>query len=88
MIRREKVNKKVDGQRSKSKGTILERIGFKEKEQEFWDYVGQFEIVGLLVETWVEERSWGGYKSRYRTSISGNAKGQNEKRKKEELQGE
>jgi hypothetical protein len=50
MIRREKVNKKVDGQRkrkrstykerryaregrSKSKGTILECIGFKEKEQ-------------------------------------------------------
>jgi hypothetical protein len=31
--------------------------GLRTKE-EFWDYVRQFEIVGL-VETWVKEWSWG-----------------------------
>jgi hypothetical protein len=36
----------------------LERSGFKKKEEEeFCDYVEQFEIVAL-VETWVEELSW------------------------------
>jgi hypothetical protein len=29
---------------------------FRKKDQPCWDYVRQFEIVGL-VETWVEERS-------------------------------
>jgi hypothetical protein len=29
----------------------------RKTEEEFWDYVRQFEIVGL-VETWVEEQSW------------------------------
>jgi hypothetical protein len=31
--------------------------GLSKKRDEFWDYVRQFDIVGL-VETWVEERSW------------------------------
>jgi hypothetical protein len=48
---------KNDNENGKSEGIILERRGFKKKkEEEFWDYVRQFEIVGLI-ETWVEERS-------------------------------
>jgi hypothetical protein len=31
--------------------------GLRKKEQEFWEYVRQFEIVGLA-ETLVKERSW------------------------------
>jgi hypothetical protein len=29
----------------------------RKKEEKCWDYVRQYEIVGL-VETWVEKRSW------------------------------
>jgi hypothetical protein len=32
--------------------------GLRKKEEEFWDYVREFEIVVGLVETWVEDRSW------------------------------
>jgi hypothetical protein len=46
-----------DNEDGKSEGIILERSGFKKKEEEFWFQVRQFEIVEL-VETWVEERSW------------------------------
>jgi hypothetical protein len=31
--------------------------GLRKREDEFWDYVRQFEVVGL-VGTWVEEQSW------------------------------
>jgi hypothetical protein len=48
---------KKDNKNGKSEGIILERNWFKKKEQEFWDYVRQFEIV-VLVETWIKERSW------------------------------
>jgi hypothetical protein len=54
----EKGTSKKDNEGGKSEGIILERSGFKKKEEEeFCDYVGQFEIVAL-VETWVEELSW------------------------------
>jgi hypothetical protein len=48
---------KKDNEDGKGEGIILARNGFKKKEEIFWDYVRQFEIVGL-VEAWVEERSW------------------------------
>jgi hypothetical protein len=42
---------------------VFERSGFKKKKEEFWDYVRQFVVVGLVetahVETWVKELSWG-----------------------------
>jgi hypothetical protein len=51
-------HKQKDNEDGKSEGIILKRRGFKtKKEEEFWDYVRQFEIVGL-VETWEEEQSW------------------------------
>jgi hypothetical protein len=50
----ERRSKREDG---KGEGIILERSTFKKKDEEFWNYVRQFQIVGL-VETWVEERSW------------------------------
>jgi exonuclease III len=31
--------------------------GIKNKENEFWKYLGEFDVVGL-VETWVEEKGW------------------------------
>jgi hypothetical protein len=31
--------------------------GIKNKEDEFWKYLGEFDVVGL-VETWVEEKGW------------------------------
>jgi exonuclease III len=31
--------------------------GIKTKEDEFWKYLGEFDVVGL-VETWVEEKGW------------------------------
>jgi hypothetical protein len=31
--------------------------GIKNKEHEFWKYLGEFDVVGL-VETWVEEEGW------------------------------
>jgi hypothetical protein len=31
--------------------------GIKNKEDEFWKYLGEFDVVGL-VETWVEENAW------------------------------
>jgi hypothetical protein len=31
----------------------------RKKEEEFWDYVRQFEIVVGLIETWVEEAELG-----------------------------
>jgi hypothetical protein len=31
--------------------------GLRKREDEFWDYVRQFEVVGV-VGTWVEEQSW------------------------------
>jgi hypothetical protein len=31
--------------------------GLSRKGEEFWEYIRNFEIVGLM-ETWVEERSW------------------------------
>jgi hypothetical protein len=45
---------KKDNENGKSEGIILE----KRTKEEFWDYVKQFERVGL-VETWVKEWSWG-----------------------------
>jgi hypothetical protein len=48
---------KKDKEDGKSEGIILERSGLKKKEEEFWDCVREFEIVGL-VETWVEDKSW------------------------------
>jgi hypothetical protein len=98
MIRREKVNKKVDGQRKRKRSTEKEDTQGREEAKVrvlYWNVSGLkkkskgnvgLEIVGLLVETWIRKVG-GEYKSRYRTSISGNAKGQNEKRKKEEPQG-
>jgi hypothetical protein len=68
---------KKDNKNGKSEGIILERNWFKKKEQEFWDYVRQFEIV-VLVETW----------SCYRKNTNGNIKGQSGERRKEELLGE
>jgi hypothetical protein len=48
---------KRDYEDGKGEDIILERSTFKKKDEEFWNYVRQFQIVGL-VETWVEERSW------------------------------
>jgi hypothetical protein len=31
--------------------------GIKNKEDEFWKYLGEFDVVGL-VETWVDEKAW------------------------------
>jgi hypothetical protein len=31
--------------------------GIKNKEDEFWKYLGEFDVVGL-VETWVEAKGW------------------------------
>ncbi|KAJ3628659.1 hypothetical protein MTP99_015955 [Tenebrio molitor] len=31
--------------------------GIKNKENEFWKYLGEFDVVGL-VETWVEGKGW------------------------------
>ncbi|CAD6240933.1 GSCOCG00012595001-RA-CDS, partial [Cotesia congregata] len=33
------------------------------KDQEFWDYIQEFDIIGLL-ETWVEEKEWGWWERR------------------------
>jgi hypothetical protein len=48
---------KRDYEDGKGEGIILERSTFKKKEEEFWNYVRQFQIVGL-VKTLVEERRW------------------------------
>jgi hypothetical protein len=48
--------KKHKGEHKKedTKGKVA---GLSKKGEEFWDYVRQSEIVGL-VENWVEQRSW------------------------------
>jgi hypothetical protein len=37
--------------------------GIKNKENEFWKYLGEFDVVGM-VETWVEEKGWEKLKKR------------------------
>ncbi|KAJ3651251.1 hypothetical protein Zmor_017301 [Zophobas morio] len=60
--------------------------GLKKKDNLFWDYVKNFDFVGLR-ETWILERNWNKLKDVLQRNLSGNCKGQKRKtRKMENLQ--
>lgn len=57
--------------------------GIKNKENEFWKYLGEFDVVGL-VETWVEEKAGKDWKRECRESLSGSVNMQRGKARKGE----
>jgi hypothetical protein len=62
-------------------------LGLRKKEENFWEYVRQLKIVGL-VETWIEERSWEKIeKLLLKEYNNGNVKGQNKDRKRKSYRG-
>jgi exonuclease III len=59
---------KTNTERSKGENEQIRIVfwnvaGIKNKENEFWKYLGEFDVVGM-VETWVEEKGWEKLKKR------------------------
>lgn len=52
-----KLIREEGSKKKKSEYIILERSEIRKKEEYFWDFKKQFVIV-VLVETWLEEKSW------------------------------
>ncbi|KYN04775.1 hypothetical protein ALC62_04348 [Cyphomyrmex costatus] len=59
----EKHKKTVGVKKNKIIGIFLNVAGVKNKRTEFWKYIEEFDIVGLL-ETWVDEKEWENMKQR------------------------
>ncbi|KYN04961.1 hypothetical protein ALC62_04156 [Cyphomyrmex costatus] len=45
------------------RGIFWNVAGLKNKETDFWEFLGNFEIIGLL-ETWIDEKEWGKLKEK------------------------
>jgi hypothetical protein len=69
--RRSKVKKRGLGKEGMKGGSMGEEIkvmfwnvaGLRSKDEEFWEFVKEYEVVGLI-ETWVEEKEWERWKGR------------------------
>lgn len=53
----------VGVRRNEIKGIFWNVAGVKNKRTEFWKYIEEFDIVGLM-ETWVDEKEWGNMKQK------------------------
>lgn len=43
--------------REELKNDVWNTAGIKRKEREFWDYIKEFDIIGMS-ETWMEKKDW------------------------------
>ncbi|KYN07152.1 hypothetical protein ALC62_01884 [Cyphomyrmex costatus] len=44
-------------------GNFWNVAGLKKKETDFWEFLGNFEIIGLI-KTWIDEKEWGKLKEK------------------------
>ena len=61
--------------------------GLRKKESDFWDYVGKFDVMGL-VETWVQRENCEKFEETYQKNMCGSVKRRERKRKRGEQAGE